>query len=632
MNVDGKLVALVGPNEAGKTSFLNSLLHLNRQQRNFVSGGGSRELTRRVPVSEDHPIVEAWFLLDDADKEAIDQIDVTGSARWFSLSKRANNKLYADVRPEIIRDLQRRKEAVRTLTEDWPMGIFAPRSDRSEETSNSSGLFVDLPDLLSVDDSNLPDETIERVRSFVEKLEDEDVESRELWNDPERIRELVQKLKELIAYEGITNLAQSAINILFQRKPEFLFFNDNARLLQSSYDLDQHGNDPPTALRNLMRIAQLDLPTLQRARAEEEIGQVEFLMEKANHQLKEVFANSWLQSGITVRLRLDESVLHIFVGSSETSYVSIAERSDGLRQFVALLAFTTLEHSDQNSPILLIDEAEVHLHYDAQADLVQMFAKQEVASKIIYTTHSVGCLPEDLGTGIRLIEPSSPTTSTIRNAFWNDARPGFTPLLFGMGASTLAFVSLRYALAVEGISDVILLPTLLREATSLSFLGFQVVPGLSEASEHGIGLLERGAPRTAYLVDCDPGGDEIRSKLKRAGIPGNRVFRLLSGETQKIVLEDLVDPDAYVDAVNKELHRSHGDSESFPSDTLPDVGRPEAVKAWCKSRGMGEPNKRAIAYHIVESRSSRSVIGEDYRDSLRHLHSEIVTVLQGTNS
>ena len=47
---------------------------------------------------------------------------------------------------------------------------------------------------------------------------------------------------------------------------------------------------------------------------------------------------------------------------------------------------------------------------------------------------------------------------------------------------------------------------------------------------------------------------------------------------------------------------------------------------------MGGPNKRAIAYHIVESRSSRSVIGEDYRDSLRHLHSEIVTVLQGTNS
>jgi predicted ATP-dependent endonuclease of OLD family len=316
----------------------------------------------------------------------------------------------------------------------------------------------------------------------------------------------------------------------------------------------------------------------------------------------------------------------------ETSYVSIAERSDGLRQFVALLAFTTLEQTGQAPPVLLIDEAEIHLHYDAQADLVQMFAKQEVASKIIYTTHSVGCLPEDLGTGVRLIEPNSPTTSTIRNAFWEEERPGFTPLIFGMGASTLAFVSLRSALVVEGMADVILLPTLLREATNLSYLGFQVVPGLSETNEHGIGLLEREAPRTAYLVDSDAGGNDIRSKLRRASIPEKRIFRLPHSEGQKLVLEDLVDPEVYVDAVNTELHRSHGESESFPSDDLPDVGRPEAVKTWCKMRGIGEPNKRAVAYHIVDTRSSRSIISEDYRDSLRQLYTEITTILQETNS
>ncbi len=634
MNVDGKLIALVGPNEAGKTSLLDSLPHLNRINRpSLVASGGSRELTRGAAVSDSRNIVGAWFLLDDADKEAISHLDVAGSVRWFYLGKRTNNQLYAEMSPKVLRNLQRRKEAVRTLAEDWPMKILVFRSDGDEDASDSSKNFVDLMQLLDVDDANLPDETIERTRSFVEVLEsEEDSRYIELGFDLERIRQLVQQFKELIEYESDKDLSQSVISVLFQRKPEFLLFDNDARLLQSDYDLDEHGDNPPAALRNLARVAQLDLAALRRARAEGELGQVEFLMEKANHQLSIVFANTWSQSGITVRLRSDEGVLHIFVGSTETSYVSIAERSDGLRQFVALLAFTTLEHTEQAPPILLIDEAEVHLHYDAQADLIQMFARQEVASKIIYTTHSVGCLPEDLGTGVRMIEPNSLKTSTIRNAFWDDARPGFTPLLFGMGASTLAFVSLRYALAVEGISDVILLPTLLREATSLPYLGFQVVPGLSGASEHGIGLLERGAPRTAYLVDSDTGGDKIRNKLRRAGIPDNRVFRLLNGEAQQVVLEDFVDPDAYVDAVNKELHRSHGESESFPSDELPDVGRPEAVKAWCASKGIGAPNKRAIAYHIVDSRSSRSVMSEAYRDSLRQLHTEIVAVLQEANS
>lgn len=56
MNVDGKLVALVGPNEAGKTSFLDALLHLN-DRTSFVASGGSRELTRGATVSDDQNII-----------------------------------------------------------------------------------------------------------------------------------------------------------------------------------------------------------------------------------------------------------------------------------------------------------------------------------------------------------------------------------------------------------------------------------------------------------------------------------------------------------------------------------------------------------------------------------------------
>ena len=58
------------------------------------------------------------------------------------------------------------------------------------------------------------------------------------------------------------------------------------------------------------------------------------------------------------------------------------------------VTFTT-EHGGDIPPILLIDEAEIHLHYDAQADLIQMLGAMVRAHGVQRTgwvvgEHSVG--------------------------------------------------------------------------------------------------------------------------------------------------------------------------------------------------------------------------------------------------
>ena len=113
--------------------------------------------------------------------------------------------------------------------------------------------------------------------------------------------------------------------------------------------------------------------------------------------------NRWSQPEVTIYLRLSNYQLHILIGE-DSQFENIERRSDGLRQFVALLMFLTHKPSYSIKPILLIDEVEIHLHYDAQADLVQTLAEQEIAEKVIYTTHSIGCLPEDLGMGVRVVK------------------------------------------------------------------------------------------------------------------------------------------------------------------------------------------------------------------------------------
>jgi predicted ATP-dependent endonuclease of OLD family len=433
----------------------------------------------------------------------------------------------------------------------------------------------------------------------------------------EQLQSLANDLREL-ADDETESPHQKAVNVFASRRPLFLLFDSAARDLLSEYDVTDVAQKPPVALANLARLAELDLVSLHTAVTESDRGEIETIISRANGTLRDVFATSWSQSSISVHLTVSNQVLHILVSEAGSSYVTIAERSDGLRQYVALLAYVSLQETDR-PPVLLVDEAETHLHYDAQADLVQMFARQRVATKVIYSTHSVGCLPEDLGTGVRIIQPIENRVSVVQNWFWESDEPGFSPLLFGIGAKTLAFLPVRYALVTEGATDIILLPTLIREATKEVYLGFQVAPGLSEASEADVGLLENGAPRTAYLVDGDDAGNRIRAKLVNAGISEQRIFALAEGSVT-FVLEDLVRKSVYLKAVNEELRRSHGENYFMLDAEIPETQRPTAVKKWCEAKGIKPPNKRAVAYRVLENRVGQEASEEKGKGILEQRH------------
>jgi predicted ATP-dependent endonuclease of OLD family len=329
----------------------------------------------------------------------------------------------------------------------------------------------------------------------------------------------------------------------------------------------------------------------------------------------------------------------VYVHSAGGRLIPISERSEGLRQFIALQAFVESEAQGQNV-VLLVDEAENHLHYDAQADLVQMFSEQTVVEKIIYTTHSAACLPPDLGTGIRVIEPCGPEDkdredwehSRIRNAFWSTG-PGFSPLLMAMGASTFAFSSLRRAVIGEGISEVILLPTLFREATGKSHINFQVAPGISNVrieDADALGDLDATAARVAYVVDGDKGGLDLKKRLLDAKISEDRIFELTSG-AEALTIEDLLVKELYVEALNLELVSK---GVELMIDKLPEIGRKAALKKWCNRRKLDTPTEREVAQNLLQIVRARRSDGDDISlldpsrvDFVKALHDEIEALL-----
>lgn len=84
LNLDTDPVCIVGPNAAGKSSFLDALVHLN-DDRAFTATEGTR-----VPGGDRmEPSIEARFELDEEDREELDGLPplrATGQGLMFCSS------------------------------------------------------------------------------------------------------------------------------------------------------------------------------------------------------------------------------------------------------------------------------------------------------------------------------------------------------------------------------------------------------------------------------------------------------------------------------------------------------------------------------------------------------------------
>lgn len=375
-------------------------------------------------------------------------------------------------------------------------------------------------------------------------------------------------------------------------------FDEANRSLRSTYNLQDPNDFAATALRNLAGTAGLSVMAVRDAIAGGNAALAKSLIEQANERLRTVLTEAWRQSDLEVEFDHEGPVLQIFARTNGRDFFFLQDRSDGLRSFIALHAFA--HRATAARPILLVDEAEVHLHYDAQSDMVGVFEAQELADRIIYTTHSAGCLPRDLGRSVRVVqaEPNA-DRSVVKNQFW-ELGPGALPLIMSMGATTLAFVASRYAVFAEGPSDHLLLPALMRETKGLERLPFQVLPGLASTGPDYIQDLQLSASRSAFVVDGDTGGEDKKRSLLASGIAPERVVMLGRRRSSGLQLEDLVDPVLLCAAINEELVRWSSDQppEIRPSD-LPRRSRSRAIDEWCRAKGATSVGRAAIAVRVL---------------------------------
>ncbi|MGW4935473.1 AAA family ATPase [Streptomyces sp. NPDC004166] len=652
--IDEPIVALVGPNEAGKTSILEAILGSASRHSFSV-----RDLARGAePNDPKNPLVRLRFILEEEDFQAINSIRHVDSPKWLIINLDIGKRAWS-LSPMPGRDpadIERVVDLIDTILLSGQVSSSGDILPVSDEDPVSKALRQAKKDFQSFDAYKMRSLPAAKFRSLDWALrhlgvlvhgdpdsyiEDPSEEKEDKGVGVRAISRMDRKRYALSAMENLANELVSmrkmlsaeppavAIgNLLVSRLPTFVKFNEKDRDLPGTFDLTVDA-DIPQGLANLLRLAKVDIEMLRSAVKRDDYLALAELTEQANLVLKDAF-QAWRQETVWPILHISNGTLRIFVRIAHAnSYSELHDRSDGLRQFIALLArINSVRYleKEEHEVIVLIDEAENHLHYDAQADLIEVFTRQELVKQVIYSTHSAGCLPEDLGTGVRVVRPVPGTPhSSILNWFWSDGA-GFTPLLLGMGAATLAFASVRRVIVTEGPSDMLLLPSLLRQATELRSLGYQIAPGLSELSPKLAEDLDLEAARSCFLVDGDPGGHALRKKLIDSGVPVERVL-VLGGDGSGLVLEDLVDELAYRSCVNELL--DGGESNKIPvGHELPEGNRHLAVKKWCDERGISVPGKRLIAQSLARLARTESIVSANRISTLRDLHAAASKLLR----
>ncbi len=330
------------------------------------------------------------------------------------------------------------------------------------------------------------------------------------------------------------------------RLPAVLVFDQTHRGLKDSYLLsDVDGSQP---LRNLLDLAKVDLSALG-----ELPGHRAEAIQAANQRLQSEFTMLWGAERPYPKVTIDRDRIAIYTADPshlDQNGLPHSYRSAGVQSMIELVCFVGAARSATGAAsfLLLADEIEQGLHYDAQVGLMSWLDKGIPGVQIMATTHSIGCWPPDIATQMNSLVRLN-GKSQVHNGPYGGQTAGATGLLEMMGASRANFSINRPVVFCEGAIDEMLLPFILRPLAG----------GLHEANF--IGSLSQSSgkrqpnypalPSEAFLVDYDDGAEQKKKNLV-AGDPARegKILDLNFGlpDWPSRTVEDLIEPDRYAQA------------------------------------------------------------------------------------
>jgi predicted ATP-dependent endonuclease of OLD family len=601
------LTVVVGKNEAGKTTLLKALHKLNPATPEPYSIEREWPRGKRRGRSGKQVVCTATFALDADDVEALLALtDQVGSVETVDVSRDYDGNLEVrfpnDLFPAALHPNQVDKHCA--ALPPVPTNATAPyqtAAAKCREEANRlarEGRFTELEALAARHSSVLQGALAPGDQPT------HAAEQQHLSQHVQALQGLVPKLKAL------PSIQRQAHDCVVRRLPKFIYMSDfrtfrgNAILnqVQERRNQKQLQSDDETFLM-ILKLSGLDLDDLVTKGNAVDRESRQYDLDDGARTLTEQFKERLKQREYAVQFRADGQQFYTMVtDQTDEGLIRLEERSKGFQWFFSFdLLFMHESGGTFQNCVLLLDEPGLHLHPDAQSDLLVRLAEYAKGNTLIYSTHLPFMLDLHQPERIRVITETDEGPIVTEDLTQSQPAAKLTlQAALGMSARQSYLVAPRNVI-VEGADDFMLVTEL---SNLLWRSGEEGLPedvhitpagGASEAAYIATFMIGQKLD-VVVLLDTDQAGATARDKLVKSWLTRYQarpaqvlhLAEAVDSTSDDFAIEDLFAADFYLDRV-KDVYRKQIAAAGIQPDGLKLNG----------SDQLGKRVERALAAHQI---------------------------------
>lgn len=460
VNIDN-LTVFVGKNESGKTSLLKALHKLKPDSGDSYDIEKEWPRTRRNERNKEHVVCQARFQLSDREKSYLSKLtSITEFVDTVEISRNYAGQLKVKFADDIFSDKSEPINPSKLLD-----ALPKIRSEFSAQFKDTATICLNvIMDLVGKGEySRLRSDLSVQEQRLREALSLSSRRSIEIEFINQYVRSIQNFIQELEQSPG--DIQTKANRYIASRLPKFIYMNDyrifrgTAQLdeIQTRRDEDSLTETDKTFL-TILGLSELDLDELvQLGRGNEERkAQRIYDLHNGAATLTQAFSNHLSQRGYEVEYRADGSLFFVFLKDDvEPALIELGERSRGFQWFFSFdLMFMHGTKNTFKGSIILLDEPGLHLHPNAQNDLLDRLEEYAKENRILYTTHLPFMIDLDHPDRIRIMEETAEKGIVVKTDFTDPTSKSHLVLeaALGMKAAQSYLVAQRN-LVVEGFED-----------------------------------------------------------------------------------------------------------------------------------------------------------------------------------
>lgn len=611
----GDLAAFVGRNESGKTTILEALTLLNKDQK--VS-----ELDLCDEMTEDLKaeikLAEGEFELSEKEmtfiREKFPNLQDIRKLKIFRTNK--NPRVQYD-----FGDIKISGEASKRLN-SWEN--FVERiQDFVNSMPNSIRIRVDTK-FLTAPPPRTREAFMNTMAEFNNNIYLVGSEDPRIISDWKRI---YQDLDYIFDNMLIGTTERSALENFIEDKlhPRFVYFSDYKKIL-GNIDLEEFLRetkgirpkgleyieefDKAETVMNLFYLADLDAQKLEEA--QNSPSRLIKLLHTASRKLSDRLNPAWKGDPIHVELRWNPgNILSVVISDvhkdgTVTNTGLLNRRAEGFKwtfSFIVNFAAET-QRAELKEAILLLDEPARNLHPAQQRGISDLLKGLAGSNQILYATHSPFMIFDYTPGNLLVVElDKRKHLSHIYYDYWNADDQTLIPILYGLSRGLTESITDRQigfnsrpVIIVETMSDSMFLNAFDKflKDPNLSMNPLNVVPAFSKNSVMALAIFYRNhGYDTFVLLDNTDESSQIAAQLEANQFKKvQMIFFELGGQTKQF-LEDLIADDDYLYAVNQtyEVKLRKEGYKSLTKEVVSSKGRRSIIdnlnEIWRENQNLG---------------------------------------------